>query len=105
MGVLPTSSRNWVLIIKKYTMAYSNLTNPGNYQLASFGQKGLKVLTAGVTVTGHFNVIQATGSASISATAVNGDNLVTLLVPAGSVVYGLFTSVTVVSGNALAYIA
>jgi len=85
-------------------MAYSNLTNPGNYQLASFGQKGFKVLTTSAT-TGHFNALQVLEDASITLVSTNGDNLTNQDIPAGITIFGLFTSATAVSGKVLAYIA
>lgn len=85
-------------------MSYSNLTNPGNYQLATFGQKGFKVLTTS-PITGHFNAIQVIEDANITLVASNGDNITTQDVQVGITIFGLFTSATAASGKVLAYIA
>jgi hypothetical protein len=87
-------------------MAYSNLTNPGNYQLASFGQKGFKKVDENDdAITGHYNSILVIDDASITCTSVNGDGLTTEEVPAGVTIVGMFTSIEVASGVVLAYIA
>lgn len=89
-------------------MAYSNLTNPGNFQLASFGQKGFKKVTSSTAFTstdGHCNSILVLDDASLTCTSVNGDNLSSTDVPAGTTIVGLFTAVSVSSGVALAYYA
>lgn len=87
-------------------MAYSNLTNPGNYQLASFGQKGFKLVEVGDTaITGHYNSILVLDDASVTCTSVNGENLTDVEVPAGVTIVGMFTSISVDSGVVLAYIA
>lgn len=87
-------------------MAYSNLTNPGNYQLATFGQKGFKKVDASNDApAGHYNSILVIDDASISCTSVNGDDLITEEVPAGVTIVGMFTDVTVASGTVLVYIA
>lgn len=88
-------------------MAYSNLNNTQNYQLASFGQNGFDYLKSGnLTVTGnHWNAIQVLETASITAlTSVSGDSISSAqTVNAGTVIYGLFTTVTISSGVVLAY--
>jgi len=87
-------------------MAYSNLTNPGNYQLATFGQKGFKKVENGDDLAaGHYNAILVIDDASITCVSVNGDDLTTEEVPAGVTIVGLFTDVTVASGTVLVYIA
>ena len=89
-------------------MAYSNLTNPGNYQLASFGQKGFKKITSGSSFTsadGHCNSILVLDDAQLTCTSVNGENLSSTDVPGGVTIVGLFTAVSVSSGVALAYYA
>lgn len=87
-------------------MAYSNLTNPGNYQLASFGQKGFKKVINGTAApTGHYNSILVLDDASVTCTSLNGDNLSDVEVPAGVTIVGMFTSISVDSGVVLAYIA
>jgi len=85
-------------------MAYSNLTNPGNYQLASFGQKGFKLVST-VAATGHFNAVQVLEDATVTVVSVSGDGLTAAMIPAGATIFGLFTSVTAPTGKVLAYIA
>ena len=88
-------------------MGYSNITNPVNYQLASFGQSGFRKISTGQTGTSgeQYRVIYALENATISATSVNGDSLSAQAVLAGTSIYGLFTAVSVSSGSILAYIA
>ena len=87
-------------------MAYSNLTNPGNYQLASFGQKGFKkVVSSTAAPAGHYNAILVLDDIVLTCTSLNGDNLTSIDVPAGVTIVGMFTAISVASGTALAYIA
>tara|TARA_R110001599_G_scaffold131445_2_gene307418 strand:- start:2328 stop:2591 length:264 start_codon:yes stop_codon:yes gene_type:complete len=87
-------------------MAYSNLTNPGNYQLASFGQKGFKRVVSGTAApAGHYNSILVLEDVVLTCASVNGDGLSTEEVPAGVTIVGMFTAISVSSGVALAYIA
>lgn len=88
-------------------MGYSNITNPVNYQLASFGQSGFRKISTGQTGTSgeQYRVIYALENATISATSVNGDSLSAQAILAGTSIYGLFTAVSVSSGSILAYIA
>lgn len=88
-------------------MGYSNITNPVNYQLASFGQSGFRKISTGQTGTSgeQYRVIYALENATISATPVNGDSLSAQAILAGTSIYGLFTAVSVSSGSILAYIA
>ena len=87
-------------------MAYSNLTNPGNFQLASFGQKGFKKVTSSTAApAGHYNAILVLDDAVLTCTSLNGESLTSVEVPAGVTIVGMFTVVTVASGTALAYIA
>lgn len=86
---------------------YANINNPANYQLASFGQFGFRKIATGQTGTSgeQYRVIYLLEDSTISVTSVNGDNLSGQPLLAGSSIYGLFTSVSVVSGSVLAYIA
>ena len=85
-------------------MAYSNLTNPGNYQLAAFGQKGFEYLTgAAAAPDGNYNAIQVLAEASLTVTASNGDSLSSVTVPTGMTIVGKFTAVSIASGVVLAY--
>jgi hypothetical protein len=88
-------------------VSYSNITNPVNYQLQAFGQKGFRVVTSAFTpVSGEFyRAFTVTSDAVITATSVEGDNLSAVTLLAGSTVYGLFSTVSVSSGTVIAYIA
>jgi hypothetical protein len=87
-------------------MAYSNLTNPGNFQLASFGQKGFKrVINGTAAPAGHYNAILVLDDVVLTCASLNGDGLSGVDVPAGVTIVGMFTTVSVTSGTALAYIA
>ena len=87
-------------------MSYSNINNPANFQLASFGQFGFRRIVTGGTGTAgeHYRVVYALEDSVVTVTAESGDNLVGQTMLAGMVVYGLFSEVTVVSGSVLAYI-
>ena len=90
-------------------MGYSNITNPVNYQLASFGQSGFRKLPSGFSLPAiegeEYRIIYALENSTISVTSVNGDSLSAQAVLAGTSIYGLFTAVSVSSGSILAYIA
>jgi hypothetical protein len=88
-------------------VSYSNITNPANYQLQAFGQKGFRVLTSSSTpVSGEFyRAITVTSDAVVTATSAAEDNLTAVPVFAGTTIYGLFSAVGVSSGVAIAYIA
>jgi len=93
-------------------MGYSNITNPVNYQLASLGQSGLRVITSGFTpVSGEyyrsFEVVGSTANATatVTATSVNGSNITALELINGTKIQGLFSSLSVSAGTIIAYIA
>lgn len=88
-------------------MAYSNINNPANYQLASFGQKGFRLVTSSFSpISGeYYRALTVTSDAVITLTSQNGDNLSALTLLAGTTIYGLFSAVSVSSGTVLAYIA
>lgn len=88
-------------------MSYSNINNPANYQLASFGQFGFRrIVTGGTSTAGeHYRVVYALEDSVVTVTAESGDNLAGQVMLAGTAIYGLFFDVTVVSGSVLAYIA
>ena len=88
-------------------MSYSNITNPTNFQLAAFGQKGFRKVTSGFTpVAGEeYRVVYALQDSTITLVSVNGDGLTSQTLLAGTAVYGLFTSVACASGSVLSYIA
>lgn len=88
-------------------MAYENVNATPNFQRQVLGQKGFRKLRTGNTSTvGEFyRAITVLADASITVTSEAGDDLTTETVAAGITIYGLFSSVTVVSGDVLAYIA
>lgn len=88
-------------------MAYSNLNNTQNHQLATFGQKGFDYVTgsASASLGTHYNAVTCLEDAVLTVTSVNGDSLSGVVMPAGATVYGLFTAVSITEGSILAYIA
>jgi hypothetical protein len=88
-------------------MAYENVNATPNFQRQVLGQKGFRKLRTGNTSTvGEFyRAITVLADASITLTSEAGDGLTTETVAAGITIYGLFSSITVVSGDVLAYIA
>lgn len=88
-------------------MGYSNITNPVNYQLASFGQSGFRKLSIGDSGQAgeQYRVVYALEDSTITVVSTNGDSLTSQPVLAGASIYGLFTSVTADAGTVLAYIA
>lgn len=69
--------------------------------------KGFELLTTGESSTSAtaFHTIQFLAETTITAiNNVGGDNLSSTVLPAGSIIYGVFTDVNVVSGNAICYI-
>jgi hypothetical protein len=88
-------------------MSYTNLNNPANYQLQSFGQEGMRTIsTTQAYVEGeYYRVLVATEDSTLSATSMVGDDLASIDVYAGTTIYGLFTAVTVTAGEVTAYLA
>ena len=88
-------------------MAYENVNATPNFQRQVLGQKGFrKLTTSGSGTAGEFyRAITVLADASITVTSEAGDDLTAETIPAGITIYGLFSSVTVVSGDVLAYIA
>ena len=88
-------------------MAYENVSSPVNFQRQVLGQKGFRKLRAGGAGTAgeFYRAITIVDDATISVTSEAGDDLVSHLFPAGVTIYGLFSSITVVSGDVIAYIA
>ena len=88
-------------------MSYENVSSPEKFQRQVLGQKGLRLIGAsGSGQAGEFyRAITATDDAVISATAEAGDSLVSVTIPAGVTVYGLFSTISVTSGKIIAYIA
>lgn len=85
----------------------TNLTSQGDFQNAAFGQSGLRVIDnsfvqpADETYVAIYCIAVATG---VSVTTPVGDALTSVDLQAGMVVYGDFTTITVTTGNVLAYI-
>ena len=88
-------------------MSYENVSSPVNFQRQVLGQKGFKKLrTGGTSISGEFyRAITVLADAEITVTSEAGDDLTAETIPAGVTIYGLFSSITVVSGDVLAYIA
>lgn len=83
----------------------SNLQSPAGFHLAVLGQHGFKYLTGTDSATGEFVAIQALVDTAVTVTVTKGDALTGITIPAGMAIYGPFTSITLTSGTALAYIA
>lgn len=91
-------------------MGYSNLNNPANYQLASFGQKGFRLQNGAGTLNTadeYYNTILIVEDADITVlTALSGDSIGTSInFVAGMQITGLFSDITITSGKVIAYIA
>ncbi len=88
-------------------MAYENVNATPNFQRQVLGQKGFRKLRTGNSSTAgeFYRAITVLADASITLTSEAGDDLTTEAIPAGITIYGLFSSITVVSGDVLAYIA
>ena len=88
-------------------MSYENVSSPEKFQRQVLGQKGFRKLRTGNTSNAgeFYRAITVLADASITLTSEAGDDLTTEAIPAGITIYGLFSSVTVVSGDVLAYIA
>ena len=88
-------------------MAYENVSSPVNFQRQVLGQKGFRLIGAGGAGTAgeHYRAITVVDDATISLTSDAGDNLVSVSVPAGITIYGLFSAVSTSAGTVIAYIA
>jgi len=88
-------------------MAYENVNATPNFQRQVLGQKGFRKLRTGNTSSAgeFYRAITVLADASITLTSEAGDGLTTETVAAGITIYGLFSSITIVSGDVLAYIA
>ena len=88
-------------------MAETNLNSKPQYQMLSFGQYGSEYIVTDETGTPTvvYKFITALEASVLTLTQIKGDaTLTTIPVPVGVTIYGLFTSVSVVSGKVLAYI-
>lgn len=89
-------------------MGYANVNNPANYQLAMLGQFGFRVIDNTFTpVPGeYYRIIDVVSdSATITVASESGDSLTAHSFVRGTKLYGLFSSVEVVAGEVIAYIA
>lgn len=88
-------------------MSYSNLTNPVNFQLQAFGQKGFRKITSSFSPVAdeYYRAIVVVDDAVVTATPEDGDALSGDSLLAGTIVYGLFSAVSVSGGTVHAYIA
>jgi len=88
-------------------MSYSNINNPANYQLASFGQFGFRKISGGGfgQPNEEYRVVYALEDSTVTVVASSGDSLSSEFLLAGTAVYGLFTEIEVNGGSVLAYIA
>jgi len=88
-------------------MSYSNITNPVNYELQSFGQNGFRNSTTSFSpVSGEFyRAVTVISDAVVTVTPSSGDSISAVTLLAGTTIYGLFSAVSVSSGRVLAYIA
>ena len=82
-------------------MAYENVNATPNFQRQVLGQKGFRKFRTGK----FYRAITVLADASITLTSEAGDDLTAEAIPAGVTIYGLFSSITIVSGDVLAYIA
>ena len=82
----------------------NNLTKDYNFYANYFGQAGFDVVASPETVNSHTYVaIFANADATVTFTASEGDSGTAIALPAGSTLYGRFTSVTCVSGKLIVY--
>lgn len=90
-------------------MGYEKITNPANYHMASFGQFGLRFIQVGQLLPEgeKYRVIQALEATTISfSNEAGGDaTIVSLAIPAGFTLYGIFNGVSLSAGSVIAYIA
>ena len=88
-------------------MAYENVNATPNFQRQVLGQKGFrKFRTGSASISGEFyRAITVLDDAVITTTSESGDSLSSEAIPTGVTIYGLFSSITIVSGDVVAYIA
>jgi len=88
-------------------MAYENVNATGNFQRQVLGQKGFrKFRTGSASISGEFyRAITVLDDTVITTVSESGDDLTAETIPAGITIYGLFSSITVTSGDLIAYIA
>ena len=88
-------------------MGYTNIQADVNFRRQAFNQDGLRYATGPYTSYPDdvFRSFVALTDCVITATSVSGDSLTSQNIYAGSVVYGLFTSIVVTSGTAALHLA
>lgn len=84
-------------------MAANKLVHDYNANLQAFGQSGFDYVTSGTINSHTYVAITVLATAQLDVTAVGGDSLTDVSIPAGTTIYGNFTSITVDSGRILAY--
>ena len=88
-------------------MSYANITNPANFQLQDFAQFGFRVITTDfIPVPGEqYRTLYVLQDAVVTATTQKGDDITSKAILAGTLLHGLFNSVSITSGRVLAYAA
>lgn len=84
-------------------MAANKLVHDYNANLQAFGQSGFDYATSGTLNSHTYVAITVLATAQLDVTASAGDDLTNVSIPAGTTIYGNFTSITVDSGRILAY--
>jgi hypothetical protein len=86
---------------------YANITNPANFQLQDFAQFGFRVITTDfIPVPGEqYRTLYVLQDAVVTATTQKGDDITSKAILAGTLLHGLFNSVSITSGRVLAYAA
>jgi len=87
-------------------MAKSNLNSKPDHQMMSFGQYGSRLIGTGETGESDevYKAVTGLSSTVIELTQQKGDTTLSITLETGVTVYGLFTAISVTSGQALAYI-
>jgi hypothetical protein len=92
------------IIFAYYNKGSENMiTSTSDYNQAAFGQNGYSFASDGGSLTGEFYCFQAMVESVVSATSVKGDSLTSVTIPAGTVVSGDFSSISVTTGSVVAY--
>jgi len=86
---------------------YANINNPANFQLQDFAQFGFRVITTDfIPVPGEqYRTLYVLQDAVVTATTQKGDDITSKAILAGTLLHGLFNSVSITSGRVLAYAA
>jgi hypothetical protein len=88
-------------------MGYTNIQADVNFRRQVLNQDGTRYATGPYTSSPDdvFRSFVALTDCVITATSVSGDSLTSQAISAGTVVYGLFTSIVVTSGTAALHLA